>query len=100
TTPLNRLRQSGALFHWDSFRQMDEQNSPLTYSATVELTGPFAFLTRFVTGQSLTWQGPILFAEAWGYAPTFDLRAPLLKDGREPETFTIGFLKAKSPYLQ
>ncbi|GIQ68066.1 LysM peptidoglycan-binding domain-containing protein [Xylanibacillus composti] len=100
TTPLNRLRQSGILFHWDSFRPMDEQDSPLSYSATVELTGPFAFLTRFITGQSLTWQGPILFAEAWAYEPTFDLRAPLVKDGSEPQTFSIGFLEAKSPYLQ
>lgn len=100
TTPLNRLQQTGIRFHWDSHRPMDERNSPLIFAATVELSGPFAFLTRFISGQSLAWRGPILYAEAWDYKPVFDLRAPLIKDGSEPETFSIGFLKVKSPYLQ
>ncbi|MEO8381654.1 MAG: LysM domain-containing protein [Acidobacteriota bacterium] len=97
TTPFARLVQSSVLFTWSSANDMTATASPLSFAATVALSGPFGYLQQLTGTATLAWSAPILFDAAWGNQPKFDLRAPFTAT----PNFTIdGFIDVATPYLQ
>ncbi|HBV97585.1 MAG: hypothetical protein JL50_03935 [Peptococcaceae bacterium BICA1-7] len=99
TSSFNRLNQRNVKFSWDSSKPMTGEQSPLSFYGEVELTGTLGFLLRFTTGNTVAWQGPILFSSEWDNRPAFDLKSPLVNPGTG-DSFTIGFLNVSSPYLE
>lgn len=97
TLSFGRLTQTNVLFSWDSSIAMSRTTSPLSFSATVQLTGAFAFLVPFAGTTSLDWSAPILYDILWKNQPAFDLRASLTAIS----SFTIaGFMDVGSPFVQ
>jgi LysM repeat protein len=97
TMSFGRLTQTNVLFTWDSRINLSLTTSPLSYSATLQLVGPFAFLVAFAGTSSVPWNGPILYDVLWKNQPAFDLRAPLTA----VPSFTIaGFMDVGAPFVQ
>jgi len=97
TLPFGRLNQTNVLFTWDSRIAMSATTSPLSYSARLQLVGPFAFLVPFAGTASIPWNGPVLYDALWKNQPAFDLRAPL----PAVTSFTIaGFMNVGAPFVQ